>query len=355
MKLVRQGERFPELDSLRGLAAIAVVLHHFKLMFYRAELAKGTLSFVTYPFTAGHEAVTLFFLLSGFVLALPYLRHKEQPYPVFMARRVLRIYGPYIAALFLSVVGCAIWHHASKTDPTWSMPVSTLSVAQSIGFIGNYNFFRYNTAFWSLVYEMRISIIFPLLVLFALRFRARWVLLIALICTFDFSATPLVTMECAGMFIGGILLAKHIGSIGAAYSRLAKVTRVALAVLAFAVFNEAHFLIATPLWRLGYLPITLGAAGLIVVALYSRTISAGLCNATPLWLGKISYSMYLVHGTVLYALAAMLGSRINHLMLFAIYLPAAILLSWGFYFLVEAPFTRMSRKVTQNSPELVAT
>ena len=48
-------ERFPELDSLRGLAAVVVVLHHFKLMFYRDALTTGLPSLIAYPFTAGHD------------------------------------------------------------------------------------------------------------------------------------------------------------------------------------------------------------------------------------------------------------------------------------------------------------
>ena len=47
----------------------------------------------------------LFFLLSGFVLSVPYLRGKGQAYPVYLIRRILRIYAPYLAALALAVAG----------------------------------------------------------------------------------------------------------------------------------------------------------------------------------------------------------------------------------------------------------
>jgi len=66
--------RFHELDAIRGLAALMVVFSHFVLIWqipWRDE--PGFLSFLRYPFITGHEAVMLFFLLSGFVLSLPYL------------------------------------------------------------------------------------------------------------------------------------------------------------------------------------------------------------------------------------------------------------------------------------------
>ena len=66
--------RMHELDSLRGIAALTVILDHF-VAAYVGTLhgLKGPSSriityFALHLFTAGHEAVLLFFILSGFVL-----------------------------------------------------------------------------------------------------------------------------------------------------------------------------------------------------------------------------------------------------------------------------------------------
>ena len=62
--------RFRELDSLRGLAAITVVFHHFSRICSPQiihVLDRTPLRILV----AGHQAVILFFLLSGFVLTLP--------------------------------------------------------------------------------------------------------------------------------------------------------------------------------------------------------------------------------------------------------------------------------------------
>lgn len=152
---------------MRGLAAVIVLFHHFIHMFYPEVLTgTGIVSVLVYPFIGGLESVMFFFLLSGFVLSLPFLRGKSQPYSVFLRRRIFRIYGPYLGALTLAVAGCALWHNRLGTigwaAGTWFAPVSLRSVVQHVVFLGDYDYNRYNTAFWSLVYEMRISIMFPL-------------------------------------------------------------------------------------------------------------------------------------------------------------------------------------------------
>src|SRR5438105_12280270 len=96
------GQRFRELDSLRGLAALIVVFHHFFWMWFYHQTERTDPAFLLfYPLIAGHESVILFFLLSGFVLSVPYLRGRSQPYGTFLLRRVLRIYCPYFFALVL--------------------------------------------------------------------------------------------------------------------------------------------------------------------------------------------------------------------------------------------------------------
>src|SRR5881628_3381307 len=67
--------RLPQLDSVRGLAALTVVFGHFIAQFPAAEISKGgsRLFFAlklspAYFLIAAHEAVVLFFILSGIAL-----------------------------------------------------------------------------------------------------------------------------------------------------------------------------------------------------------------------------------------------------------------------------------------------
>ncbi len=77
--------RFYELDSLRGVAALTVVFHHFS----RICPERITHVLIRTPLRlliAGHQAVILFFLLSGFVLTLPYKKRNSLSYGPFLLK-----------------------------------------------------------------------------------------------------------------------------------------------------------------------------------------------------------------------------------------------------------------------------
>jgi peptidoglycan/LPS O-acetylase OafA/YrhL len=356
-----EGRRFHELDAMRGLAAVVVLGNHFRNMFYpTATFAHGWQSVFLYPLVSGRESVMFFFLLSGFVLSLPFLRGKRQPYSIFLRRRILRIYGPYLGALVLALIGCALWHNRLGSTgwraATWSAQVDLRSVLQHVLFIGNYNYERYNTAFWSLVYEMRISMIFPLLFVVANRLKARYTLLIVAACTLvGVHAVPrqfLITFEYAGVFLIGVLLAKNLDALNDLYRRQGTAQHILWAILSLLLYFGGHRIASMgALWHLGDMPVVLGAAGLLILGLNSVKASRALNSVVPTFLGRISYSLYLVHGTVLFAMAAALQNKFSPPVFFLIYLPTAILLSWGFYVAVESPFMMMSRNVGRRSSQ----
>lgn len=355
--------RFHELDSMRGIAALIVLFHHYTHMFY-PDLLTGTglLSALLSPFVSGHESVIFFFLLSGFVLSLPFLRGKSQPYWLFLYRRILRIYGPYIVALALAVAGCSLWHNRLGTSGwvsgTWFAPVNLRSVIQHIAFIGDYDYNRYNTAFWSLVYEMRISLVFPLLFLVANKLRATYTLPIIVGCTaLGVHAGDhkfLVTFEYVGVFLVGVLLAKNLGDLSDRYKKLNPVQRGLLIFASLSLyFGGRHLASIGPLWHSGDMPTAVGAAGLLIIGLNSLPARFALNSVMPAFLGRISYSLYLVHGTVLFAMAVLLRGVVSHFIFFIVYLPTAILLSWVFYVLVERPFMLMSRNVGRKTASAI--
>src|SRR5260370_27650821 len=87
--------RFYGLDSLRGVAALTFVFHHFSRI-----CSPSVVHFIDRTplrlLAAGHQAVSLFFLLSGFVLTLPYKKNGRLNYGPFLLKRICRIYLPYL-------------------------------------------------------------------------------------------------------------------------------------------------------------------------------------------------------------------------------------------------------------------
>ncbi len=281
-----EGPRYRELDSVRGLAALIVVFHHFHNMwFFQNTGGKGLRAAIEYPLFAGRQSVILFFALSGLVLSIPYLRGGGQSYQMFMLRRILRIYFPYLFALGLAVIGNSIWHgelgRGAWADGTWHGQVSWTAVWQHILMIGAYDYGQFNTAFWSLVHEMRISIIFPFLFL-AIRKVPLWAaLLVAATCSLTVRFTDLLggnaalilqTLEFVTTFICGILIAIHLTDLGRWYGQRRAWERIAIAVSSLMLYDFSGFI--PGLWRLAawhvsQWPVTIGASGLIVISLNS--------------------------------------------------------------------------------------
>ncbi|MED0935350.1 acyltransferase family protein [Bacillus mobilis] len=107
-------QHYKELDSLRGVASLLVVITHLLIVlpiFYSSSsfhedklLFMLKYSPIRSIFLGGSEAVKLFFVLSGFVLALPFLKEQKPSYFPYLVRRIFRIYVPYYFAITLAIL-----------------------------------------------------------------------------------------------------------------------------------------------------------------------------------------------------------------------------------------------------------
>lgn len=121
--------RIEALDSLRGIAALQVLLHHcllcvpvlYTVFSYKAPLpftgAENTiLNAVTFSplhfFWLGSEPVILFFVLSGFVLSIPFNDGGQNfDYKAYFVKRLIRLYIPYIVSILLSMLLRVVLYH----------------------------------------------------------------------------------------------------------------------------------------------------------------------------------------------------------------------------------------------------
>ena len=161
--------RLSELDALRGMAALSVVLWHFFCATYTLPETWGPLFRPAYWITRGSGAVVMFFVLSGFVLSLPFLQGRGPSYKVFVIRRICRIYLPYLIGIVLSILAVTFVAQTKRPglsdwlNQVFDVPFRPWTALEHLFLIGNIHSNAYNNAIWSLIQEMRVSLLFPLL------------------------------------------------------------------------------------------------------------------------------------------------------------------------------------------------
>ena len=359
--------RYVELDALRGVAAVVVMCHHFFRLWTGTPHARwAERLFTATPLrllVAGRAAVVLFFLLSGFVLSLPRLRGTERSYGPYLVKRVCRIYLPYLVALALAVLGCARWHGAREFGGwfalTWYEAPRWRLVLAHVLFLGDYHNTAYNTAFWSLIQEMRISLVFPALFLLVTRLPLRWALVlppVLMVVTSvgeqktSFPEQALWTVNYAGAFVYGILLARHKDQLEgwlAGLSRRGYGLFATVAVLLFLIPDRA----GRGMLGLGAPAVDLvmmwGGAGLMLVVLSHRGVLRLFRSHALELLGRCSYSVYLLHGTVLFTLVYVFGQRVGVGLLLLPYFAITLVAGWAMYWVVEVPSMQLGRRLAR--------
>lgn len=146
-----QNVRVEQLTFTRFLAALAVVIFHFggDVFPFQGET-------VNYFVARANNAVSYFFILSGFVMMLAYFRASSISFGIYLKMRLLRIYPMYMIAFCLALVYHLRYGDALQLDAVWLnltllqswVPGKALSI---------------NSPGWSLSVEFFFYLLFPLL------------------------------------------------------------------------------------------------------------------------------------------------------------------------------------------------
>jgi len=272
----------------------------------------------------GHEAVILFFILSGFVLTLQLISDRRITYRDYVIKRICRIYLPYLVVLFAAFSAINLINIApvkwagSWFNHIWTGSFSGEEILDHLLFIGQYKANRVLPVIWSLIYEMRISLMMPLVVYCVSRFSARTCLAAALcisVVSFvfamgrntdetsspSFSGDWAMTAHYLGMFIVGATLAFHRVRWQQWLAKGNRITLVLAASLTLYFLSRSIMSITSGVlgqyifdWC-----VVAGAAGLVCTAIASRRFTLALAKRPIVFLGTISYSLYLTHTVVL--------------------------------------------------------
>ncbi len=357
--------RLRSLDGVRGVAALVVVVYHVSLVAKpfanggRAEVIwTGVTESPLKLLFAGTEAVLVFFVLSGLVVALPLLRATTS-WAGFFASRLVRLYVPVWAALVFAVALIALVprREAAVTPGEWIDEANASSVT-----VGSFlreasltpaSYDIVNTL-WSLRWELVFTALLPLAVGIALLVRRS---IVALVLTAVVAAAATIVGRVADIdvlvylpvFLLGTLIAVRLDDLVAWARRRARPLTWSMVGSASALLLIASWLarpLAPPrtvvsevLWGLA----GLGALGLVIVAVCSPAAERVLSTRAPQWAGRVSFSLYLVHVPIIATIAYLVGDR-SWWLVGLVGIPVSLLVAAVFFRLVERPSHRLARR-----------
>jgi peptidoglycan/LPS O-acetylase OafA/YrhL len=320
-------DRLDYLDSVRGISAFVVLLYHCWMASYEAlngglsaafSSAPNLAHYVVEKLMAGRSAVVIFFVLSGFVLAYS-LKLQPLSFGRFAIKRFFRIYPAFVCVLLASYLLHSIVGIRSDlgtrflTDAIINVDLSTMALLKGLVFLGTEDTMKLDTVMWSLVHEMRISLLFPFILWSVLRQKWRAVGfygLFSIFCTtLSFFLSGKMSNGVEESTVVASLLATGFFVVFFAVGALLCIEKERLAskVAALDPWQKALLLLVTGacLVKSGTAVPSdyihgLGAVGLIVLALGSIRFQQLLVHRILTWSGRISYGIYLVHLPVIY-------------------------------------------------------
>ncbi|MGE7182776.1 acyltransferase family protein [Peribacillus sp. NPDC006672] len=371
--------RYEEFDSLRGLAALIVLIGHYLMVYpayanykYDSNSPYMIYLFKETPlrlfFSSGNESVILFFVLSGFVLYLSVTSAKFR-YSTYLIKRVFRIYIPYLVAISLAILAKRLLSHIDLpfiTDwfsKSWTALDTPSLLIEHLLFIGQFNTDAYNNVIWSLVHEMRISIVFPVLVLLFIRRKLKYSLLwlfvlifSSTVCLYLFGSSVDITsiilsFHYSTLFLMGAMLAKYRHTLFAYTFKMKKTVKTSLlmwAIICFmyeGIIGEVDFL-NNYIFR-DYV-VSCGVCIFITMSVSSQTVSTLLRSRMLTFLGKISYSLYLYHLISLFSFMYLFYNKLPTGLILVFSFFFSFLLSSVAYLFVEKPCMSLGSYFTRN-------
>jgi peptidoglycan/LPS O-acetylase OafA/YrhL len=355
---------------------MTVVVYHIALAdpvigerAYRADQVSGTGWFgYLMTFTplhlvwAGSQAVLVFFVLSGFVLALPFARRPRRrgsgAWPGFYRSRLVRLYLPSIVSLVVAfLLAQAVPNPGDASLSPWlnehvghEGPLD-LAVGSSL----MTGFGSLNGSLWSLRWEVLFSLSLPIfLAVAAWRVRLSWLkaalVLLAVLLWPIVTGNLYVNATYILIFAFGVLMAYEVDRLGALAERISGPLWIGLVLIATVLLSLQW--IAMPY---GVLPgslldrvwmsyNSLGAVLLVFAAAFCPQVRRLLERKPIHALGVLSFSLYLVQEPVIVRFSLATHAGLPLWLAIPVEVTLALLAAIVFYRLVERPAHRLARR-----------
>ncbi len=357
-KDVVQPQRLDYLDSVRGIAAMMVVVYHF-IGWHWADYTKFHVASMVFN---GADAVSFFFVLSGFVLSYKYF-HSDREIRMgnYIYKRILRLYPAFI---FTVLINYLYWNKDAL------MAGDFLPIVKDIFWINGQQLWeelamvrlahKFYIPGWTMGVEMALSLIVPVLV-YAGRQNIKmiwWVIPIAIIMGNYLSLF-------AVHFALGMLLSYYYPRIKAYDFSKSKYWkyRYLIGLLVFSLYSIRHIKRIIPFgstfdYIMGYLKVDLfhftgiASAAILLFIINNERTQKFLTNGLWLFLGKISYSVYLAHWLIVvhvmkyweHYISLFPNYYFGFSCLLIIVILTTIICATLMYYFIEKPFIYLAKK-----------
>jgi peptidoglycan/LPS O-acetylase OafA/YrhL len=357
----------PELDGIRGLAILLVLVWH-----YAVDQTWG--SWIARLGMLAWSGVDLFFVLSGFLLGSILIRYRggERFYAAFYARRACRIVPLYALLLVLYLL-CAAWlrdpanpGHAwlfGRPMPLWTYATFTQNVAMALANTSGAHFLGIT---WSLAVEEQFYLVLPPLIALTPLRALPWLLAALIVIApllrvaanaYDVDGFVLMPTRMDSL-LGGVLLACLLSE---AATRRWLEARTRFLKWLLAIFIVGFAILTLERRALGVLDHT-WLAGLYTVLIAIAVVDRS--GAIPRWLrarwlvglGIVSYGVYLFHQAVSGLLHSAVFERPPRIdggwsaLLTLLALAVTLTLAAAARRLIEAPAIGFGRRLGYRSP-----
>lgn len=338
----------PEIDGLRAVAVVAVILFHTNL-----GVATG-----------GYVGVDVFFVISGYLISAIILREMDQKrftFVGFYERRLRRIFPALFVVLMATTLASWFILPPNQLQTYGQSLVATAVFASNIffwlksGYFGGDSELFPLTHMWSLSVEEQYYVFFPLLAIVAAWGR-KWLLditmaaglLLSLWLCLDYAPRDqmmafFLTPMRAWELLFGVFVAMHEVRWRAVLTRPRflgaglELAAAAMILVPLVVYDSTTLF---PGWSA--VPPVLGSALLILLARPDTLVGRVLASRPFVLVGLMSYSAYLWHQP-LYALSRMQGFAEHGWPAYAVLIAVTFILAWLSLKYIESPFRARGR------------
>lgn len=358
MEIKPSFQRIEYLDSIRGIAAFMVVIYHF--------IGWRWGDYTTYHAASivfnGSDAVSFFFVLSGLVLSYKYFHtDAELNLPRYTYKRILRLYPAFIVTILINYF---YWNRGMIMDGQWLGIMKDMFLENRKGLwqelVMVRNAHKYYIPGWTMGVEMALSLLMPLFIYIG-KHRIKmiwWFLFISLVMGNYMSGFVF-------HFILGTLIAYYYPQIRDYNWKKSKWFKfrylIYLGVLLLFSIRHIDRIVTFPvgyhhvanMLKIDFFHFTgFASACILLWVILNKRVQKMLVGPVLLFLGKISYSIYLMHWIFVVYIMDNWDSLMSNFdnwyigfsVLLGVHVIGTLITATIMYYLVEKPFINIARK-----------